>query len=76
MGYYVPEKEYHPEQLPLNQLTHIIFSFSTIIDGEMKFGNTETGEKLAQLVAQRKNYPHLKVMIACGGWGSVQPAVS
>ncbi len=70
MGYYVPEKEYHPEQLPLNQLTHIIFSFSTIIDGEMKFGNTETGEKLAQLVAQRKNYPHLKVMIACGGWGA------
>jgi len=70
MGYYVPEKDYHPEQLPLKQLSHIIFSFSTIIDGEMKFKNPRTGQKLQQLVAQRKNHPHLKVMIACGGWGA------
>lgn len=70
MGYYVPEKEYQPEKLPLNQLTHIIFSFSNVIDGEMKFGNADTGEKLKELVAQRKNHPHLKVMIACGGWGA------
>lgn len=70
MGYYVPEEDYQPEELPLNQLTHIIFSFSTVIDGEMKFGNPETGEKLEQLAAQRKNHPQLKVMIACGGWGA------
>ncbi|MFK5973456.1 MAG: hypothetical protein QM485_09260 [Flavobacteriaceae bacterium] len=37
MAYYVPEKEYNPEQLPLNQLTHILFSFTHIIDGKMKF---------------------------------------
>ncbi|AZQ60639.1 glycoside hydrolase family 18 protein [Maribacter sp. MJ134] len=70
MAYYVPEKNYNPEQLPLNQLTHIIFSFTNVIDGEMKFGNSEAGEKLAQLVEERKKYPHLKVMIACGGWGA------
>ena len=23
MAYYVPEKEYHPDQLPLGKLTHI-----------------------------------------------------
>lgn len=70
MGYYVPEKDYHPDQLPLQQLTHIIFSFTNVIDGEMKFRDEETGEKLRQLVAQRTNHPHLKVMIACGGWGA------
>ena len=36
----------------------------------MKFGNDEAAKKLKQLVAQRKSHPHLKVMIACGGWGA------
>ena len=70
MAYYVPEKEYQPENLPLNQLTHIIFSFSNVIDGEMKFRNEVAGEKLRLLVDQKKNHPHLKVMLACGGWGA------
>lgn len=70
MGYYMPESNYHPNQLPLHQLTHIIFSFTHVIDGEMKFENPKTGEKLKELVAQRKNHPDLKVMIACGGWGA------
>ncbi|PWL40357.1 chitinase [Flagellimonas aquimarina] len=70
MGYYVPEKNYNPDQLPLEQLTHIIFSFTNVIDGEMKFRHEENGKKLEELVAQRKKHPHLKVMIACGGWGA------
>ncbi|MEM6892800.1 MAG: glycoside hydrolase family 18 protein [Bacteroidota bacterium] len=70
MAYYVPEKEYRPDLLPLDQLTHIIFSFTHVIDGEMKFQNAENKKKLEQLVAQREKYPHLKVMIACGGWGA------
>ncbi|SNY94468.1 glycoside hydrolase family 18 protein [Flagellimonas pacifica] len=70
MGYYVPEKDYRPDQLPLEQLTHIIFSFTKVIDGKMKFKDEQTGEKLRQLVAQRNQHPHLKVMIACGGWGA------
>ncbi|MFS4457414.1 glycoside hydrolase family 18 protein [Maribacter sp. 2304DJ31-5] len=70
MAYYVPERDYHPEKIPLHQLTHIIFSFTNVIDGEMKFRNEETGKKLRQLVAQRKLHPNLKVMIACGGWGA------
>lgn len=70
MAYYVPEKDYRPDLLPLEQLTHIIFSFTNVIDGEMKFRDAENKEKLHQLVAQRKKHPHLKVMIACGGWGA------
>lgn len=70
MAYYVPEKEYHPEKLPLEKLTHIIFSFTNVIDGAMKFRNPTNAKKLNELVAQKKQHPNLKVMIACGGWGA------
>ncbi|MDN5210901.1 glycoside hydrolase family 18 protein [Fulvivirgaceae bacterium BMA12] len=70
MAYYVAERDYRPEQLPLEKLTHIIFSFTNVIDGEMKFKNKKSAEKLKLLVAQKKKHPHLKVMIACGGWGA------
>uniref|UniRef100_UPI003216FCC6 glycoside hydrolase family 18 protein n=1 Tax=uncultured Draconibacterium sp. TaxID=1573823 RepID=UPI003216FCC6 len=70
MAYYVAERDYHPELLPLEKLTHIIFSFSKVIDGEMKFRREESGRKLELLTAQREKYPYLKVMIACGGWGA------
>ena len=70
MAYYVPEQPYHPERLPLDKLTHIIFSFSKVIDGKMGFANEQAGEKLRLLVAQKENHPHLKVMLACGGWGA------
>ncbi len=70
MAYYVPEEDYKPETLPLNQLTHIIYSFTKVIDNEMKFNNAAHDKKLKQLVEQRKNHPDLKFMIACGGWGS------
>lgn len=70
MAYYVPANDFQVEQLPLDKLTHIIFSFSKVIDGEMKFRNEELGTKLEQLVAQKENHPQLKVMIACGGWGA------
>ena len=70
MAYYVPpENNYHPELLPLDELTHIIFSFTEVIDQEMKFKNPDFPEKLSMLVDQKKDHPHIKVMIACGGWG-------
>jgi len=68
MGYYVPG-EAAPASLPLDQLTHIIFSFTKVIDNEMKFENKEMGDQLRLLVEQKKNHPKLKVMVACGGWG-------
>lgn len=70
LAYYVPKADTPPDQLPLEKLTHIIFSFTKVIDGEMKFRNPESGEKLKQLVAQKQFHPDLKVMIACGGWGA------
>lgn len=71
MAYYVPERDYKPEEIPVEKLTHIIYSFTHVIDGEMKFRNPEVaGPKLQALVKQKERNPDLKVMIACGGWGA------
>ncbi len=71
MAYYVPERDYRPASIPVEKLTHIIYSFTHVIDGEMKFSKPEeAGPKLEALVAQKARNPDLKVMIACGGWGA------
>jgi chitinase len=71
MAYYVAERDYKPEKIPVEKLTHIIYSFTNVIDGEMKFRNEEVaGPKLLALVKQKERNPDLKVMIACGGWGA------
>lgn len=71
MAYYVAEREYQPEKIPVEKLTHIIYSFTNVIDGEMKFRNPEeAGPKLDALVKQKERNSNLKVMIACGGWGA------
>ena len=68
MAYYFPRDEFDPEQLQLDKLTHLIFSFSHVVDGKMAFSREEDGDRLEQLVAQKEKYPGLKVMVACGGW--------
>lgn len=71
MAYYVAERNYQPEEIPVEKLTHIIYSFTNVIDGEMKFRNPEAaGPKIEALVKQKVRNPDLKVMIACGGWGA------
>lgn len=71
MAYYVAEPNYEPEKITVEKLTHIIYSFTNVIDGEMKFRNPEdAGPKLEALVKQKERNPDLKVMIACGGWGA------
>ncbi|MEC3907142.1 glycoside hydrolase family 18 protein [Tamlana sp. 2201CG12-4] len=69
MAYYVPSNNYPLENIPFEKLTHIIFSFTEVIDNQMKFKNESSSQKLKDLVTYKKQYPHLKVMIACGGWG-------
>ncbi|WP_226940412.1 MULTISPECIES: glycoside hydrolase family 18 protein [unclassified Imperialibacter] len=71
MAYYVPGRNFEPEKVPVEKLTHIIYSFTHVIDGEMKFRKPEVaGPKLEALVEQKQRNPALKVMIACGGWGA------
>ena len=71
MAYFVAVDDYKPENVPVEKLTHIIYSFSNVIDGLMKFRDPEASEeKLKELVSQKSRNPDLKVMIACGGWGA------
>ena len=69
MAYYVPSTTYRLEEIPFEKLTHIIFSFTEVIDNKMKFKNESFDKKLRDLVTYKKQYPKLKIMIACGGWG-------
>ncbi len=67
--YYAPRGNFNPDNLPLDKLTHIIYSFTQVIGNEMKFKDDSAGIKLKMLVKQKRKHPHLKVMVACGGWG-------
>jgi chitinase len=70
MAYFFPHwGNFHPENLPLDKLTHIIFSFTEVIDNEMKFPDDTSAMMLKGLITERKKHPDLKVMVACGGWG-------
>ncbi|MDB2606610.1 glycoside hydrolase family 18 protein [Zobellia sp.] len=71
IAYYVPEREFEPEKIPVEKLTHIIYSFADLVDGEITFRKPEVaGKKLKAVVAQKKRNPDLQVMIASGGWGA------
>src|SRR5690606_7134414 len=71
MAYYVPERDFEPEKVPVEKLTHIIFSFTNVIEGEMKFRHPdEAGPKLEALVRQKERNPDQKVSHACSVWGA------
>jgi chitinase len=68
-AYYSPRRDVAPEMLPLDKLTHIIYSFARVREGEM-WVHPRAGEIINALVKQKENHPQLKVMLACGGWGA------
>jgi len=68
MAYYVPGNDIVPEKLPLNKLTHIIISFTEVINNKMSFPEPSDYDKLQMIVNEKRKHPDLKVMVACGGW--------
>lgn len=52
-----------------NQLTHIIYSFLYLDGNQLSFGSPSDQQTLQRLVALKQQHPHLKVMVALGGWG-------
>ncbi len=69
IAYYMAKNNYSPSEIPVGKLTHIIFSFTDVIDNKMAFRRPESGDRLKELVIQKQRNPGLKVMVACGGWG-------
>lgn len=61
---------YNPRELPDPVwLTHINYAFAHVsetFDGL----RIENPEKLREITALKKDYPHLKVLLSIGGWGS------
>ena len=55
-----------------NQLTHIIYSFLHLNGNQLAFDNDKDKQALARLVALKKDYPQLKVMLSLGGWGGCE----
>lgn len=69
MAYYVPSNSLEVNNLPLSKLTHIIYSFTEVIDHQMVFTSDRHHSSMEELTKACANYPDLKVMVACGGWG-------
>jgi len=61
------------QQYPVEKLTHIIFSFLRIRKDTLCFANENQRSSLQQLVALKKTYPQLKIMVSIGGWGGCAP---
>ena len=57
------------QQWPVDKLTHIIYSFLKIQNDTLTFHNEQQQTSLQQLVALKKQYPSLKIMVSIGGWG-------
>lgn len=55
-------------EIPGDMLTHIVFSFADIENGKMAYIHDADSMNLWQLIKLREQHPHLKIMVAVGGW--------
>ena len=67
IGYYTGDAS-TLKQYPLQKLTHLIYSFLHLKDNHLSFSDEQQRQRLADIVALKQQYPHLKVMISLGGW--------
>ncbi|MDR7091599.1 glycoside hydrolase family 18 protein [Cellvibrio fibrivorans] len=56
----------------VGQLTHIIYSFLHLNGNQLSFDSDKDKQALQRLVALKKQYPQLKVMLSLGGWGGCE----
>ncbi len=61
------------KQYPIQKLTHIIYSFLKLQNDTLTFHNEQQKQTLQQLVALKKTFPNLKIMVSVGGWGGCAP---
>lgn len=88
VGYFtswsIYQREFFPDKLPYQKLTHINYAFANIVNGEIALGDSYAdidkqydgdtwdqplrGNFYQLNVKYRNLYPHLKTLISVGGW--------
>ena len=58
---------------PIQQLTHIIYSFLKLQNDTLSFRDEQQQQNLQKLVLLKKDHPQLKIMVSIGGWGGCAP---
>ena len=72
IAYYTGDAE-KIHSYPVSGLTHIIYSFLELKQGELSFKREGQKDILRTLVKLKDTNPGLKIMVALGGWGGCEP---
>lgn len=60
------------EKYDYNKITHLIYCFMYLKGNKIGFKNDDSENTLKACLALKKKYPHLKVLVALGGWGGCE----
>lgn len=72
MAYYTGDGE-SVRKFHLSSITHLIYSFLKLDGDTLAFQRPGQQDILRKLVALKKDYPNLKIMVSIGGWGGCAP---
>ncbi|MEJ5995653.1 glycoside hydrolase family 18 protein [Pedobacter sp. Du54] len=68
VAYYTGSSE-RLQHYPLEKLTHLIYSFVKLRHDTLLLRDSKQEQNVRQIVALKKKYPQLKIMVSIGGWG-------
>ncbi len=72
IAYYTGDEQ-QIDHYPVSKLSHIIFSFCHLKDGQLHVDNARDTATIRHLVSLKKQYPSLKIMLSLGGWSGCEP---
>ena len=65
-----------PDEIPVNDISHLIFAFGYINPGDFRITNMDDVQPdlFKQIAFLKNKNPSLKIMIALGGWTFTNPS--